>query len=169
MILIVIYKVQVLSCISCTNTECPNWITFGRHRPLVATSCSCLCGAQTCCQCLKVGASSVHASNSDMPVIADLNITSVSEIQDKPEKPIKKKKKIHQKNSTNVTLQKLSQMLWTVAGLPMDVANRSGFGFEFDLTVAHGFNLGSSSLVYPSVNDDFDFNPYPQLKKMKTS
>ena len=48
-----------------------------------------------------VGASSVHSSNSDglirdMPAIADLNITSVSKIQDKPEKPIKKKKKQHQ-------------------------------------------------------------------------
>ena len=55
------------------------------------------------------------------------------------------------------------------SGLPMDVANGSDFGLGFDLTVGHGFNLGSSSLVYPSVNDDFDFNPYPQLKKMKTS
>ena len=55
------------------------------------------------------------------------------------------------------------------SGLPMDVANGSDFGLGFDLTVGYGFNLGSSSLVYPSVNDDFDFNPYPQLKKMKTS
>ena len=51
------------------NTEWSNWSTFGRHRPLVATSCSCLCGAETRCQCLKevgsmhsVGASSVHSS-----------------------------------------------------------------------------------------------------------
>ena len=49
------------------------------------------------------------------------------------------------------------------SGVPMD------FGLELDLTVGHGFNLGSFSLVYSSVNDDFDFNPYPQLKKMKTS
>ncbi|KAK7837482.1 disease resistance protein adr2 [Quercus suber] len=56
----------------------------------------------------------------------------------------------------------------TSDGLPMDAANESDFGLGFDLTVGHGFNLGSSSLVYPSVNDDFDFNPYPQLKKMKT-
>ena len=55
------------------------------------------------------------------------------------------------------------------SGVPMDVTNGSDFGLELDLTVGHGFNLGSSSLVYPSVNDDFDFNPYPQLKKMKTS
>ena len=53
--------------------------------------------------------------------------------------------------------------------LPMDVTNGSGFGLGFDLTVGHGFNFGSSSLVYPSVIDDFDFNPDPQLKKMKTS
>ena len=51
----------------------------------------------------------------------------------------------------------------------MDVANGSDFDLGFDLTVGHGFNLGSSSLGYPSVNDDLDFNPYPQLKKMKTS
>ena len=51
------------------NTEWSNWSTFGRHRPLVATSCSCLCGTETRCQCLKevgsmhlVGASSVHSS-----------------------------------------------------------------------------------------------------------
>ena len=30
------------------------------------------------------------------------------------------------------------------SGLPMDVANESDFGLGFDLTVAHGFNLGSS-------------------------
>ncbi|KAK7837480.1 hypothetical protein CFP56_021187 [Quercus suber] len=75
------------------NTGWPNWRTFGRHWPLVATSCSCLCGTQTRCQCLKevgsmhsMGASSVHSSNSDslirdMLVIADLNITSVLAIQ----------------------------------------------------------------------------------------
>ena len=111
------------------NTEWPNWSTSGQHRPLVA----CLCGAQTRCQCLKevgsmhsVGASSVHSSNSDglirdMPAIADLNITSVSKIQDKPEKPIKKKKR----NSTNVTLQKLSQTLWMVAGHPQSLTTLS--------------------------------------------
>ena len=83
------------------NTEGPNWSTFGRHRPLVATSCSCWCGAQTRCQCLKevgsmhsVGASSMQPSNldsliRDKPVIADLNITSVSEIQDTPMSPPK--------------------------------------------------------------------------------
>ena len=72
------------------------------------------------------GASSVHSSNSDglirdMPAIADLNITSVSKIQDKPEKPIKKKKR----NSTNVTLQKLSQTLWMVAGHPQSLTTLS--------------------------------------------
>ena len=55
------------------------------------------------------------------------------------------------------------------SGLPMNVTNGSDFGLGFDLTFGHGFNLGSSSLVYPSVNDDFDFNPYPQLTKLKTS
>ena len=54
-------------------------------------------------------------------------------------------------------------------GVPMDVTNGSDFGLDLDLTVGYGFNLGSSSLVYPSVKDDLDFNPYPQLKKMKTS
>ena len=37
------------------------------------------------------------------------------------------------------------------SGLPMDLANGPDFGLGFDLTVSHGFNLGSSSLVYPSV------------------
>ena len=55
------------------------------------------------------------------------------------------------------------------SGLPINVTKGSDFGLGFDLTVGHGFNLGSSSLVYPSINNDFDFNPYPQLRKMKTS
>ena len=55
------------------------------------------------------------------------------------------------------------------SGVPIDVTNGSDFGLELDLTIGHGFNLGSSSLVYPFVNGDFDFNPYPRLEKMKTS
>ena len=92
------------------NTKWPTWSTFRWHRPLVASSCSCFYGSQTRFQYLKVvgsmylvGASLVHSSNSDglirdMLVIADLNITSVSEIQDTPMSP-----------------WKLSQMLWMVA------------------------------------------------------
>jgi hypothetical protein len=32
-----------------------------------------------------------------------------------------------------------------------------------------GFDLGSSSMAYPSINDDSDFNPYTQSKKKRTS
>ena len=44
------------------------------------------------------------------------------------------------------------------SGLPIDVTRGSDFGMGFALTIGHGFILGSSSLAYPSVNDDSNFN-----------
>ena len=44
------------------------------------------------------------------------------------------------------------------SGLPIDVTSGSDFDMGFALTVGHGFILGSSSLAYPSVNYDSNFN-----------
>ncbi|KAK7823777.1 hypothetical protein CFP56_035082 [Quercus suber] len=46
----------------------------------------------------------------------------------------------------------------SISGLPIDVTSGSDFDMGFALTVGHGFILGSSSLAYPSVNDDSNFN-----------
>ena len=43
-------------------------------------------------------------------------------------------------------------------GLPIDVTSESDFDMGFALTVGHGFIMGSSSLAYPSRNDDSNFN-----------
>ncbi|KAF3955927.1 hypothetical protein CMV_018907 [Castanea mollissima] len=48
--------------------------------------------------------------------------------------------------------------------LSLDVTNWSEFDFGFESTLGDGFNLGSSSL-----NDDSDFSPFPQSKKMRPS
>ena len=42
--------------------------------------------------------------------------------------------------------------------LPIDVTSGSNFDMRFALTVGRGFILGSSSLAYPSVNNDSNFN-----------
>ena len=42
--------------------------------------------------------------------------------------------------------------------LPIDVTSGFDFDMGFALTVEHGFILGSSSLAYPSVNNDSNFN-----------
>ena len=47
--------------------------------------------------------------------------------------------------------------------LQLDVTNGS------DSIVGDGFDLAPSSMAYSFVNYDSDFNPYPQLKKMRTS
>ncbi|KAK7833046.1 hypothetical protein CFP56_026032 [Quercus suber] len=46
----------------------------------------------------------------------------------------------------------------SISGLPIDVTSGFDFDMGFPLTVEHGFILGSSSLAYPSVNDDSNFN-----------
>ncbi|KAF3960860.1 hypothetical protein CMV_014459 [Castanea mollissima] len=140
MILIVQYRVAKLE-------------YFGRYRPLVATS-KLEYFQWEHIQCIRASL---------------VNITSVSEIQDTPEKPIQKRKRKIQCAMTHIWYyHQLSIPLNTVrndsylvciehlslssdSGLPMDLANGSDFGLGFDLTVGHGFNLGSSSLVYPSV------------------
>ena len=43
-------------------------------------------------------------------------------------------------------------------GLPIDVTRGSDFDMGFALTVGHGFILGSSSLAYPLLKDDSNFN-----------
>uniref|UniRef100_A0A7N2LW61 Uncharacterized protein n=1 Tax=Quercus lobata TaxID=97700 RepID=A0A7N2LW61_QUELO len=52
---------------------------------------------------------------------------------------------------------------------PMDVTNGSGLGFRFDSTICDGFDLGSLSMAYPSVNNDSNFNQNPQSKHRRTS
>ena len=57
------------------------------------------------------------------------------------------------------------------SGLQLDMANRSKFNsgslnLGNDSTIGDGFDLGSSSVVHPSINDDFDFNPYSLWKKI---
>ena len=51
------------------------------------------------------------------------------------------------------------------------MANGSKFNYGSlnlgnDSTIGDGFDLGSSSVVHPSINDDFDFNPYSLWKKI---
>ncbi|KAF3954975.1 hypothetical protein CMV_019756 [Castanea mollissima] len=53
--------------------------------------------------------------------------------------------------------------------LQLDVTNGSDLGLGSDSTVGDGFDLAPSLLANSSVNYDSDFNPYPQLKKMRTS
>ena len=53
--------------------------------------------------------------------------------------------------------------------LQLDVTNGSDLGLRSDSTVGDGFDLAPSSMAYSSVNYDSNFNPYPQLKKMRTS
>ena len=53
--------------------------------------------------------------------------------------------------------------------IQLDVTNGSNLGLGSDSTVGDGFDLASSLVVYPSVNYDSNFNPYPRLKKIRTS
>ena len=90
-----------------------------------AWSCTCLCGAQTCCQCLKelgsthsAGRASVHSSNLESQIISSDTNGGWSSLVSVPSN----------------------------SGLPMDVTNGSEileFTFGFDSTVGDGFELGS--------------------------
>ena len=90
-----------------------------------ARSCTCLCGAQTCCQCLKelgsthsAGQASVHSSNLESQIISSDTNGGRSSLVSVPSN----------------------------SGLPMDVTNGSEtleFTFGFDSTVGDGFELGS--------------------------
>ena len=53
--------------------------------------------------------------------------------------------------------------------LQLDVTNGSDLGLGSNSTIGDEFELASSSMAYSSINYDSDFNPYPQLKKMRTS
>ncbi|KAF3950476.1 hypothetical protein CMV_023778 [Castanea mollissima] len=108
-----------------------------------ARSCTCLCGAQTCCCCLKevgsthsAGRASAHSSNLESQIISSDTDGGGSSLVSVPSN----------------------------SGLPMDVTNGSEFTFGFDATIGDEFDLGSSS-----INDDSDFSPYPQSKKMRTT
>ena len=108
-----------------------------------ARSCTCLCRAQTCCRCLKeVG--STHSAGRALVHSSNLESQIISSDTDGG-------------GSSSVILPSNS-------GLPMDVANGSEFAFGLDSTVGDGFDLGSSS-----INDDSDFSPYPESKKMRTT
>jgi hypothetical protein len=57
-------------------------------------------------------------------------------------------------------------------GLLMDMENDLGLGQQdlgFDSIIGDGFDLDSSSVTPPSVNDGSDLKPYPPSKKMRTS
>ena len=51
-------------------------------------------------------------------------------------------------------------------GLPMDTKNGPGLGLAFDSSNVDGFDLGSSSMAQPPVNDDFDSNQFPLWGRM---
>ena len=51
-------------------------------------------------------------------------------------------------------------------GLPMDTENGSDLGLALDSSNVDGFDLGSSSVVQPPVNDDFDSNQFPLWGRM---
>ena len=51
-------------------------------------------------------------------------------------------------------------------GLPMDTKNGPGLGLAFDSSNVDGFDLGSSSMAQPLVNDDFDSNQFPLWGRM---
>ena len=51
-------------------------------------------------------------------------------------------------------------------GLPMDTENGSDLGSAFDLSNVDEFDLGSSSVAQPPVNDDFDSNQFPLWGRM---
>ena len=51
-------------------------------------------------------------------------------------------------------------------GLPMDTENGSDLGSAFDSSNVDGFDLGSSSVAQPPVNDDFDSNQFPLWGRM---
>ncbi|KAF3948794.1 hypothetical protein CMV_025253 [Castanea mollissima] len=98
-----------------------------------ARSCTCLCGAQTCCCCLKevgsthsAGRASAHSSNLESQIILSDTDGGGSSLVSVPSN----------------------------SGLPMDVTNGSEFTFGFDATIGDEFDLGSSS-----INDDSDFSP----------
>ena len=57
----------------------------------------------------------------------------------------------------------------TDSGLQLDVTNGSYLGLGSDSIVGDKFDLASSLMAYPFVNYDFDFNPHPKSKKMRTS
>ncbi|XP_075637609.1 disease resistance protein Roq1-like [Castanea sativa] len=108
-----------------------------------ARSCTCLCGAQACCCCLKeVG--STHSAGRASAHLSNLESQIISSDTDGG-------------GSSLVSVPSNS-------GLPMDVTNGSEFTFGFDATIGDEFDLGSSS-----INDDSDFSPYPQSKRMRTT
>uniref|UniRef100_A0A7N2LCI5 TIR domain-containing protein n=1 Tax=Quercus lobata TaxID=97700 RepID=A0A7N2LCI5_QUELO len=51
-------------------------------------------------------------------------------------------------------------------GLPMDTENGSDLGSALDSSNVDGFDLGSSSVAQPPVNDDFDSNQFPLWGRM---
>lgn len=51
-------------------------------------------------------------------------------------------------------------------GLPMDTENGSDLGSVFDRSNVDGFDLGSSSVAQPPVNDDFNSNQFPLWESM---
>ena len=115
-----------------------------RNRPLEARICTGLCLAQTHCQCPKeLGSTySTEPTSSVHSGYSDSRI--ISSAMDGGE---------------SSTISLLSN-----SGLSMDVTNGSEFDFGFQSTLGDGFDMGSSSL-----NDDSDFSPYPQSKKMRPS
>ena len=114
-----------------------------RNRPLEARICTCLCLAQTHGQCPKeVGSTYSTGPTSVHSSNSDGPIIS---------------RALNGGGSSSVSLSSNS---W----LSLNVTNWSEFDFGFESTLGDGFNLGSSSL-----NDDSDFSPFLQSKKMRPS
>ena len=100
-----------------------------------------------------MGPSSVHSSNDGCDlVLLPLNALHIM-TQPQP----------------NVHHETAHFSLPTDSGLQLDVKNGSDMGLGSDSTVGDGFDLAPSSMAYSTENHDSDFNPYPQLKKMRTS
>ena len=129
--------------VECICSQNSQKVSKKRNRPLESRICTCLCLAQTHCQCPKelgstysTGPTSVHSGYSDSQIIASA---------------------MDGGGSSLISLSSNS-------GLSMDVSNVSEFDFGFQSTLGDGFDMGS-----PSLNDDSDISPYPQSKKMRPS
>ena len=115
-----------------------------RNRPLEARICTGLCLDQTHCQCPKELGSTYSTGPTSSVHSGYSDSRIISSAMDGGE---------------SSTISLLSN-----SGLSMDVTNGSEFDFGFQSTLGDGFDMGSSSL-----NDDSDFSPYPQSKKMRPS
>ena len=124
--------------VECICSQNSQKVSKKRNRLLESRICTCLCLAQTHCQCPKelgstysTGPTSVHSGYSDSQIIASA---------------------MDGGGSSLISLSSNS-------GLSMDVSNVSEFDFGFQSTLGDGFDMGS-----PSLNDDSDIHIHSQRK-----